>query len=243
MVIYVGRETRMSMSAKVSKSKFGKLDNEINYLSKLLFAYMLVLSFVIMILRGFTSEFMTNLIIFINYFILLSSIIPISMKVNLDFAKLIYSIKINRDSEIYGTIARNTVIPEELGRIQYLLCDKTGTLTQNDMVFKRISTEPGLYTAEDCKEIKKIVKSSFKVSPIKEKLSSNSMEIVSFESGNMNENPPKKKKGKEKKKILSDSVMAMALCHNVTPTYENGKRNLQASSPDEVLIKKILFNK
>ena len=39
---------------------------------------------------------------------------------------------------ISGTIARNTNIPEELGRIEYLLTDKTGTLTCNDMVFKKI---------------------------------------------------------------------------------------------------------
>ena len=28
-------------------------------------------------------------------------------------------------------------IPEELGQIQYVFCDKTGTLTENNMVFKR----------------------------------------------------------------------------------------------------------
>jgi len=39
------------------------------------------------------------------------------MRVNLDFAKLIYSYRINVDDEIKGTIARNSAIPEELGRI------------------------------------------------------------------------------------------------------------------------------
>ena len=28
-------------------------------------------------------------------------------------------------------------IPEELGQIQYVFCDKTGTLTENKMVFKK----------------------------------------------------------------------------------------------------------
>jgi phospholipid-translocating ATPase len=51
------------------------------------------------------------------------------MRVNLEFAKLKYSYDINIDKKIEGTIVRNSNIPESLGRIQYLLTDKTGTLT------------------------------------------------------------------------------------------------------------------
>lgn len=43
-----------------------------------------------------------------------------------------------RDKEMPDTVVRSTTIPEELGRISYLLSDKTGTLTQNAMVFKRL---------------------------------------------------------------------------------------------------------
>lgn len=54
---------------------------------------------------------------YVRYFVLLSNIIPISMRVNMEFAKLVYSYKINKDKEILGTIARNSNIPESLGRI------------------------------------------------------------------------------------------------------------------------------
>lgn len=48
--------------------------------------------------------------------------------------KAAYSWMIQRDNEIPNTVVRSTTIPEELGRVVYLLSDKTGTLTQNEMV-------------------------------------------------------------------------------------------------------------
>jgi phospholipid-translocating ATPase len=39
------------------------------------------------------------------------------MRVNLDFAKLIYCYRINNDPDILGAKAINSNIPEELGRV------------------------------------------------------------------------------------------------------------------------------
>lgn len=52
-------------------------------------------------------------------------------------------------------MCRNSSIPEELGRVEFLLSDKTGTLTYNDMVFKKLSVNEQLYTTDDLDEIKK----------------------------------------------------------------------------------------
>lgn len=56
-------------------------------------------------------------------------------------AKIYYAYCLYNDSKIPGTIPRNSTIPEELGRIQYLLTDKTGTLTKNEMTFKKVTME------------------------------------------------------------------------------------------------------
>ena len=57
---------------------------------------------------------------------------PRSLRVSLDMGKVVYSWMISRDSEMPGTTVRSSTIPEELGRVAYLLTDKTGTLTQNE---------------------------------------------------------------------------------------------------------------
>jgi phospholipid-translocating ATPase len=49
MAIYTGKETRMSMSKKKPSVKIGKTDIELNFISKLLFAYMVLLSVVLLL--------------------------------------------------------------------------------------------------------------------------------------------------------------------------------------------------
>jgi phospholipid-translocating ATPase len=126
------------MSSKKPRSKVGALDSEINFLSKILFGFMIFISSLIIVNEGFIGQFYLK---FVRCILLLCSIIPISMRLNLDFAKLYYSFKINSDLIIEGTVTRNSSIPEELGRIQILLSDKTGTLTKNDMIFKKVCLE------------------------------------------------------------------------------------------------------
>ena len=126
------------MNTRHASIKMALLDIEVNYLSKLLFFFMLGLSAMITGLNGFHGAYE---MFFFRVMLLLSSIIPISVKINLDLAKLWYSYGINQVQEIKGTIARNSNIPEELGRIQFLITDKTGTLTQNDMICRKIFLE------------------------------------------------------------------------------------------------------
>ncbi|CAI8041365.1 Probable phospholipid-transporting ATPase IIB, partial [Geodia barretti] len=131
VVVYTGRETRSSMNTSSPRSKIGLVDLEINRLTKLLFLATILFSLILLSLKGFTGVWF---IYFIRYIILFSYIIPISLRVNLDMGKMVYSWMIQRDRAIPGTVVRSSTIPEELGRVEYLLTDKTGTLTQNEMV-------------------------------------------------------------------------------------------------------------
>jgi phospholipid-translocating ATPase len=132
VIIYTGSQTRSAMSTSPSRSKVGLLEYEINNLTKILCAVTLVLSIILVALERFQPKNDKPWYIAIMiYLILFSTIIPMSLRVNLDMAKTVYARFIERDRDIPGTVVRTSTIPEDLGRIEYLLSDKTGTLTQN----------------------------------------------------------------------------------------------------------------
>jgi phospholipid-translocating ATPase len=170
------------------------------------------------------------------------------LRVNLDLAKIYYSWCISRDSAIEGTIPRNSTIPEELGRIQYLLSDKTGTLTQNDMEFKKLSLEYSTFTTDLREEIEKIVEANCRKedSPAKDLFRSLYESDVISNSGTREtmsgqKTSLKRKKRRDETYMIRDMVTALAVCHNVTPVQNNeGERELQASSPDEVALVKFV---
>ena len=77
-------------------------------------------------------------------------IIPISLRVSLDMAKLVYKWQMTTDAKIPGLAVRSSSLPEELGGIDYLLTDKTGTLTMNEMIFRKLHLGSRCLTEEAC---------------------------------------------------------------------------------------------
>ncbi|KAG0717199.1 putative phospholipid-transporting ATPase IIB [Chionoecetes opilio] len=235
LVIYTGAETRAVMNNAAPRSKVGLLDLEINNLTKLLFVAVLGLTVVMMLLKGFSGPWYRY---FFRFMLLFSYIIPISLRVNLDVGKAFYSWVIHRDQDMQGTVVRSTTIPEELGRITYLLTDKTGTLTQNEMVFKILHLGTVAYGTDTFDEVSAHVATFFGKD--------------SGSSGQAATSTPTRMRRTVVTRV-GEAVKALALCHNVTPVYEEGVNlaleegediqvahsvTYQASSPDEVALVK-----
>ncbi|KAL1916153.1 uncharacterized protein VTP21DRAFT_6157 [Calcarisporiella thermophila] len=232
-VIYTGKDTRAVMNTNQPETKVGLLDWEINRLSKILFMVTLSLSFVMVALSGFQG---TWYIYIFRFLILFSSIIPISLRVNLDMGKTVYSYQIMRDREIAGTIVRTSTIPEELGRIEYLLSDKTGTLTKNDMELKKLHMGTMSYGVDTMDEISQHLETAIEQQHgqggkhKRERVGGTTTVAVGGGAG---------RGRRDISSRVKDIVQALALCHNVTPVIaEDGSLGYQASSPDEVAIVK-----
>ncbi|KAH9278326.1 putative phospholipid-transporting ATPase IIB [Echinococcus granulosus] len=235
IVIYCGSETRAVMNSSKAHTKMGHIDREINNITKLLFVFVVILAFVMVALKGFKGAWY---IYYWRFFLLFSYIIPLALRVNMDMAKIVYSFMITRDKDLPGCVVRSTTIPEELGRITYLLSDKTGTLTQNEMVFKKLHLGSVAFAPDSMDDLTETLRRYY--------------DTVAKE-GDATDAKQLRKTGDQR---LVEAVLAIAICHNVTPMNDDSGLETtsagaaegldynafvqpvgyQASSPDEVAL-------
>ena len=254
IVIYTGKESRARMNSSTPKLKIGVLDQELNKTNVYLFIIMLLLSLILTFLKGFIFSWKT-LFIFIKFMILFCAIIPIALRVNLDVSKTWFSYVINKDDSIPETIARNSTIPEELGRVSYVFSDKTGTLTKNEMIFKKISMSNDNFGENNFNELKEILEEEcskydaplldlYNLFKENDNNDENEIQNDGESKDEINTKEIKRKKNKirrERNKIIRDTITAMLLCNNVTPIIDEidkEKITYQASSPDEIALVK-----
>ncbi|XP_037300392.1 probable phospholipid-transporting ATPase IIB isoform X3 [Manduca sexta] len=214
LVIYTGSETRSVMNNATPRSKIGRLDLQVNNLTKLLFVATILVSFLMIVLKGFAGPWYGFMFRFV---LLFSYIIPISLRVNLDMGKAFYSWTIQRDKKIEGTVMRSTTIPEELGRIQYLLADKTGTLTKNEMVFQKLHLGNALFDKNNFHEVEAL---------LTQHVTNDAPSLPSSPSCSTGE--PFAPTPRQ----VWQAVLAIALCHNVTPVYDSSDQHADEAQSD-----------
>lgn len=170
------------------------------------------------------------LLVFLSYVIILNTVVPISLYVSVEIIRFIHSQWINWDIKLYyektntPALARTTTLNEELGQIEYIFSDKTGTLTQNIMTFNKCTINGisyGLPHDDDGRPMDKPKLVDFKIN---NKYGDPNFEFYDHRLLN------KIKKGDEQCQLF---FLLLSLCHTVMAEEEDGEIDYQAQSPDE----------
>ena len=96
------------------------------------------------------TGFGTFIVQLLTYWVAYSHLIPISLYVALEIVKLGQARLIDNDVQMYDkatgfAMCRNSDLIEEMGQVEFVFSDKTGTLTQNVMEYKKCSVAGKVY--------------------------------------------------------------------------------------------------
>ncbi|XP_017301299.1 phospholipid-transporting ATPase ID [Diaphorina citri] len=181
-------------------------------------------------------------LIFFSYVIVMNTLVPISLYVSVEVIRFAQSLLINNDPKMYcdkrkmHAQARTTTLNEELGQIEYIFSDKTGTLTQNVMTFNKCSIDGvvygDMYNAEtglvnDNADI--ALPSDFSWNKYMEK------SFAWFDKSLLTKirSPDTPQKDQE---VIYTFFRTLALCHTVMAETRTDKLVYQAQSPDEAAL-------
>uniref|UniRef100_A0A672NN72 Phospholipid-transporting ATPase n=1 Tax=Sinocyclocheilus grahami TaxID=75366 RepID=A0A672NN72_SINGR len=160
LVIFAGNDTKIMRNGGKTRFKRTRIDKLMNYMVYTIFVLLVLLCAGLAIGHTYWYESIGSkawylydglnysssyrgFLSFWGYIIILNTMVPISLYVSVEVIRLGQSKFINWDLQMYyadkdtPAKARTTTLNEQLGQIEYIFSDKTGTLTQNIMAFKK----------------------------------------------------------------------------------------------------------
>lgn len=240
VVVFTGHETKLMRNATATPIKRTAVERMVNIqilmLVSILIALSLISSIGDLVVRSTASEKLSYLDYgntgaakqffsdIFTYWVLYSNLVPISLFVTIEIVKYYHAFLINSDLDIYydktdtPAVCRTSSLVEELGQIEYIFSDKTGTLTCNVMEFKQCSIG-GIQYAEVVPEDRRPTEQG-------------GVEVGVHDFKRLRENL----KTHESRTAIHHFLALLATCHTVIPERKEekpGKIKYQAASPDE----------
>ncbi|RKP39749.1 hypothetical protein BJ085DRAFT_13927, partial [Dimargaris cristalligena] len=171
LALFTGPESKIVLNSGVTPNKRSRIEKIMNTQVALNFVLLFILCLLCAISSGFlytqteTSQtlFETNFdtdpdnaafvgfLTFWSGLILFQNIVPISLYISIELVKTIQAYFIYCDLDMYfppldrPCMPKTWNISDDLGQVQYIFSDKTGTLTQNVMEFRQCSIRGTVY--------------------------------------------------------------------------------------------------
>ena len=239
LVIYTGAETKVMLNSKAPPSKVSNVLKVMNKMLYTVFAFQALICFLFAGLymnwsaanAASHSRYITDIhskvqaadyfIQILTFYVAYSHMIPISLYVALEVLKLILAYLISQDREMYHeeddrrASCRTSDLVEELGQVEFVFSDKTGTLTRNEMELRKCSINGAIYGGE--KQMVGTVGVSGDTTP-----------AAIMESRPMAD---------PDRAAIQRFFTQLAVCHAVfSAEVEPGVRKYQAASPDDLAL-------
>lgn len=284
VVLFTGHDTKIMMNAGVTPSKRARIARELNFNVVCNFVILFVMCLVAALVNGVawattdsslyhfdfgaigSTPSMTGFITFWAALIVFQNLVPISLYISLEIVRTLQAIFIYSDVEMYyekidaPCVPKSWNISDDVGQVEYIFSDKTGTLTQNVMEFKKatINCQPygEAYTEAQAGMQKRLGVDVDKEAPkIREEIAAAKVQALEG-LRQLHPNPYlhdddltfiapdfvedlSGKHGPEQKEANEEFMLALALCHTVIAEKQPGdppKMEFKAQSPDEAAL-------
>lgn len=260
-VIFTGHETKVMMNSMNVPSKRSTLERTLDKLILILFGVLFVMCIIgaigsgVFINRKYyylglvadvekqfnpNNRFVVACLTLFTLVTLYSTIIPISLYVSIEMIKFVQCTQfINKDMNMYHresntpALARTSNLNEELGQVEYLFSDKTGTLTRNCMEFFKCSIGGEVY-GTGVTEVERAAaqRNGVKLEEVQRSTDSVHEKGFNFDDTRLMCGAWRNARDPD---ICKEFFRCLAICHTVLPEGDESPEKItyQAASPDE----------
>ena len=247
--VYTGEETKLRMNLMKRSFKQSSIEKKVN--RYIVFVILIQLAFcLIPAVLGIKNsdewkqheyigididKYFNGFLLFFTYFLLLNTMLPISLIISLEIAKMIQGFFMEKSITLYSSLKRqackvfSSSLNEELGMIKHIFTDKTGTLTCNRMKFRFCTIGKKMYGYTVGKLGPGVIYDGPNelqddlFGPIKEDFESFRMTVENFIL-----------EVKDHKQLADQFMKCLSICHECLVDKDTGK--YIGPSPDEVAL-------